>query len=323
MNEIFCRTAPNPLSNHALPWCFCVLSLHFALSPFALCQAGVISVPNSSFQSPAVPNASPYAAPDIDDWQKSPQPDWYDPSQNSNTPWTYLMGEFYNVPFPGQFIDNCDGAQAAFLFALPGAALFQDYSSIDGTNAGPSHSFNAKFNVGSFYDLTVAVLGGGGGMKPGVSLELQLYYRDSSSNIVVVSSTTVTNDIALFPTNTHFVDFTAHLPQVRPSDLWAGQNIGIRLSSSVSFELSGGYWDLDNVRLLETTAPVLQSGVTGGDLTITLESETGMQFEIQRTTNIASNADWVRVAAFTNITGVIQFKDSVTNSAAFYRARRF
>src|SRR4029079_9939834 len=115
-------------------WCFCSLALALIIEPSATCRAAAIPVPNGSFESPSVPAVSPYAAPDIDNWQKSPQPAWYDPAQNSNTPWTYLMGEFYNVAFPGQFIENCDGTQAAFLFALPEAALFQDYGSIYGTN---------------------------------------------------------------------------------------------------------------------------------------------------------------------------------------------
>ena len=53
------------------------------------------------------------------------------------------MGTFYNVAYPPTFIDNCDGSQAAFLFALPEVALFQDYNSIGGTNTTPSHDFDA------------------------------------------------------------------------------------------------------------------------------------------------------------------------------------
>lgn len=109
--------------------------------------AGTLDVPNNSFESPVVPPVSPYAAPDVDSWQKSAQPAWYDPAQNSDTPWIDLMGEFYNVPFPAQFIDNCDGNQAAFLFALPEAALFQDYDTVSGTNTTPSHAFNATFEA--------------------------------------------------------------------------------------------------------------------------------------------------------------------------------
>src|SRR5262249_18766719 len=190
-------------------------------------RAGAIFVPNASFEFPPAPQVAPCARPGLDDWAKSPQPVWYDPAQNQNTPWSYLMGCFYNVPFPGSFIDNCDGQQASFLFALPQAGLLQDYDTIGGTNTVPSHGFNAKFNVGSAYDLTVGLIGGGGGMQPGVMLQLSLYYRDASSNFITVAATIVTNTTDNFPTNTHFVDFQVHLPPVHDTDTWAGKNIGI------------------------------------------------------------------------------------------------
>ena len=112
-----------------------------ALTDLALivCTAGAaaatLAVPNNSFEWPEVPFVTPYASPEVEVWQKSEQPAWYDPSTNDYTPWAYLAGQFYNVPFPGQFIENCDGTQAAFLFALPEVALFQDYDSISGTRA--------------------------------------------------------------------------------------------------------------------------------------------------------------------------------------------
>src|SRR5436189_1624009 len=111
-----------------------------------LADGASIPVPNYSFESPVVPPVAPYAAPDIDFWQKSPQPFWYNPTNNNNPPWDYLMGSFFNVPFPGSFIDNCDGSQASFLFAVPNVARFQDYDTIYGTNTSRSHAFNANFN---------------------------------------------------------------------------------------------------------------------------------------------------------------------------------
>ncbi|HVV72636.1 MAG TPA: hypothetical protein VHI52_14240, partial [Verrucomicrobiae bacterium] len=199
-----------------------------------------------------VPPVSPYAGPDIDSWQKTAQPVWYDPSQNADTPWAYLMGTFYNVPFPGQFIENCDGNQAAFLFALPEAGLFQDYDSVAGTNTSPNHEFNVQFNVGSTYELTVAALGGGGGMKAGATAQFIIYYRNSTGDIVPVASTSITNSSDLFPTNTQFVDFHIQTPVVQAGDPWTGQHLGIELLSTASFDLAGGYWDLDNIRLTET-----------------------------------------------------------------------
>ncbi len=290
--------------------------------------AGPIAVPNASFESPIAPRTSPYAFPDKDYWQKSAQPTWYDPSTNYNTPWDYLTGTFYNVPFPGVFIDNCDGEQAAFLFALPEVALSQDYNSVYGTNATPSHAFHAKFEINSAYRLTVGVMGSVYGSPPlyeGSTLTVSLYYRDASSNIVTVAATTVTNTADSFPTNTHFVDFSVYVPGVRPTDSWAGQYIGVQIASTVIPDLAGGYWDLDNVRLSETLLPALtEPRMTNSQFGFILQSQPGLPFEILATTNLALPAsNWISLGTVTNDTGIISFLDPAPNpDRRFYRARQ-
>jgi hypothetical protein len=287
-------------------------------------QAGPLYLPNASFESPVVPPISPYAGPDIDYWQKSPQPAWYEPTNNYNTPWDFLTGTFYNIPFPGSFIDNCDGIQAAFLFALPEVALFQDYTSIYGTNTTPSHAFNAKFEVGKSYTLTVGVIGGGGGMKVGATLELSLYYRDGASNRVTVAATNITYTQARFPTNTHFLEFQARVPTVKAGDAWAGQNIGVQLLSSITdTNLAAGYWDLDNARLSAGPA-LLAPARTNGQFTFTLESEPGLHFEILATTNLSlPMSSWTNLGILTNVTGDTPFLDPATNlNRRFYRAHQ-
>ena len=288
-------------------------------------RAGTIAIPNASFESPVVTHDDPFAAPDMDYWQKSPQPAWYDPSLNYNTPWDYLMGTFYNVPFPSTFIDNCDGTQAAFLFAWPEAALFQDYDSIYGTNTTPSHAFDVKFNVNRAYSLTVGVIGGGGGMTNGATLELSLYYRDASSNMVTVAATTITNAAQSFPTNTHLVDFSLCVPGVRATDPWAGQNIGVQIASTVIYDLRGGYWDVDNARLTETVLPVLTNPrMTNNQCGFTLQGEPGLRVEILAATNLAwPISDWTSLGTLTNTTGAVPFLDTATNlNHRFYRARQ-
>ena len=296
----------------------------WAAGPATL-RAGTIYVPNGSFESPVVPPVSPYAGPDMDYWQKSPQPAWYDPSQNYNTPWEDLMGAFYNVPFPSLFIDNCDGTQAAFLFALPDVALFQDYDSIYGTNTTPSHAFNAKFNIDRAYSLTVGVIGGGGGMINGATLKLSLYYRDASSNIVTVAATTITNTAQSFPTNTHFVDFSVCVPGVRATDPWAGQNLGVQIVSTVGFDLAGGYWDLDSARLTEIVLPALTNHrLTNNQCGFTLQSPPGLRFEILAATNLSlALSNWTSLGTLTNVTGTVPFLDPATNlNRRFYRAHQ-
>jgi hypothetical protein len=264
----------------------------------------------------------------MDYWEKSPQPSWYDPSMFYDTPWEDYMGTFYNVPYPGSFIDNCDGIQAAFLFALPQVAIFQDYNSIDGTNTTPSHAFNALFNVGSAYRLTVGVIGGVDGTPPlyiGATLQLSLYYRDAASNMVTVASTTITNSLQLFPTNTHFVDFSVEVPGVLSTDPWANQNIGVQIASTVGMDMANGYWDLDNVRLTETVLPVLHSPqLTNNQFSFTLRSEPGLRFEILTHTNPSTPlSNWTSLGNVTNTTGTTNFTDfGASPVRRFYRTHQ-
>src|SRR5579862_2290591 len=113
-------------------------------------RAGNIYVPNNSFELPNIGTNAPYAAPVFASWQDAPQPFWYNPTNFEMTPWADLAGQFYNVPFPGEYINNCDGVQAAFLQSLPQVGIFQNLS--------------ATFNPGKFYTLTAGLIGGGGNM---------------------------------------------------------------------------------------------------------------------------------------------------------------
>jgi hypothetical protein len=277
-------------------------------------QAGVLSLPNASFESPVVPPVPPYAMPYVDAWQESPQPGWYEPTNNYNTPWEYLRGTFFNVPSPGYFIDNCDGNQAAFLFAYPEVAIFQDCSS--------------RFNAGSAYSLAVGVIGGVDGSPPlyeGATVRLSLYYRDAASNMVTVAATTITNNTGLFPTNTHFVDFLVQVPGVLPTDPWANQTIGVQIASTVGTNLASGYWDLDNVRLTETVLPHLTNPqVATNQFNLTVRSEPGLQFEILAHTNLSSPlSNWASLGTVTNVSGTSHFSDPATNlSRRFYTMRQ-
>src|SRR5580658_163689 len=210
-------------------------------------HAGNVYVPNYSFESPDIGTNSPYAAPVLDSWQESPQPSWYEQADFGGSPWEDLVGTFYNLPnftnsmgTNSTYIDNCDGVTAAFMFALPQVAIYQD--------------LNATFNVGKSYTLTVGLIGGGGDMTNGSTIQLSLYYLDGSSNMNIVAETTVTNTTANFPSETHFVDFEVQVPGVEATNAWAGQNIGIQLLATPNFDDPdswGGFWDVDNVRLVE------------------------------------------------------------------------
>lgn len=269
-------------------------------------DAGLIDVPNGSFELPL----SAYADPMVNYWEQTP-------------PYTYLAsGVFSNqAPTDPTFIHNLDGQQAAFMANAPTVELSLDYTSVDW--AGQTHQFQSKYEVGKAYALTVGVIGGLGGMPPGAMLQLGLYYRDAASNKVVIAARTITNSLALFPDGTNFVDFTVSLPGVKPGDAWADKYIGIQLLDT-SASPSLGYWDVDNVRLAFERVPMSLSPVwNGGQFQFTLNSEPGTKLEILSSTNLGLPLpNWTSLGIVTNTTGADLFADDGTLSQRFYQLRQ-
>jgi len=205
-------------------------------------QATPIYIPNASFELPE----TTFVSVDIDSWQKSPTPSWYDESKWD--PWSWRTGVFLNVAPPDPaHIDNCDGNQAVWLWVVPEVELFQDLT--------------ATFEVAQSYHLTVGIIGGGGGMQDDVPIEIRLYYRDTENKKVTVGATTFTYDSDTGYVK-HFNDVQLDIPRVTGTDPWAGKNIGVQLISTLTLAdynpddpdtgKGGGYWDLDNVRLTKS-----------------------------------------------------------------------
>ncbi len=287
-----------------------------------------LTVPNASFEFPAPSPFFPYST-ILNSWQKTPKPDWYDDGGGLYL-WEQLSGIFKNTPAgSSDRIGNCDGAHAAWLMAVPEVCFFQDYDSIGSNETNASHAFNAIYEPGKSYQMTVGLFGGGaggnGGMLLGVTLQLSLYYRDANSNRVTVAATTITNSAELFFNNTNLVDFSVTVPTVQPGAAWAGKHIGIQCLSTVTPELQGGYWDLDNVRLVSTLTPRLDNPtLTNHQFQFTLRSEPGLRFEILASTNAAlATAYWTSLGTVTNTTGETPFVDSDPFFAQrFYQARQ-
>jgi len=206
-----------------------------------------LAVPNFSFESQPAPNSSPYVNIFVDSWEKAPEPAYYDAAIGTpfGIPWAGTAGVFFDTNPYG----NRDGSQAGYLLAFPEVTLFQDYDS------SPSHDFDAMFEVGQSYNLTIGVYGKSS-LAPGSTLELSLYYRDALDAMVTLGSTTVTYSLATFPGTSplNLLDYEVDIPTVGAGDAWAGKKIGIQLLSTTPIELAtGGNWDFDNVRL--TTVP--------------------------------------------------------------------
>ncbi len=283
-------------------------------------RAAEISVPNGSFESPA----TEFVDIRLDSWQKTPKPDWFD--ESGGQLWDQLTGLYLNLPAgdPGR-IENCDGNQAVWIFAVPQAGFFQDYESTDWSSTSPLHAFDARYEAGKSYQLTVGVLGGGGNMQAGASLLVELYYRDGSSNQVSVAATTFVYAPPPVPGAKRFVDVTVEVPAVPAGAPWAGQHIGIRLLSTIDPSLAGGFWDVDNVRLDAFGEPVLLApGFFDGKFGFTIQSAPGAKFEILAASDARLPlSNWTSLATLTSVTGSIAFKDeSPTVDRRFYRARQ-
>jgi hypothetical protein len=286
------------------------VSLAFLATCSGNLHAGVITIPNGSFELPP----TTFVATNIDYWQQTPGAD------------TGLTGVFVNTaPGDTNHIDNCDGNQAAWVWAYPGVALAQDYDSTDWANPIPTHAFNATFEVNKAYTLTVGVIGNTNVLRLGATLELSLYYRNPASQMVTVAATTVTNSGQLFPTHTHLVDFSVQVPGVLPTDPCVGQHIGVQIASTVAPELANGYWDVDNVRLVETPLPaLLNPQMINNQFSFTLQSFPDQRFEILAHTNLSAPlSDWKSIGTVTNTTGITNFTDPAANlTRRFYRANQ-
>jgi hypothetical protein len=289
------------------------------LAAAAVNEAASLPVPNGSFESPS----TSFVDLRIDAWQKNAKPDWYD--ESGGFLWDQLCGVFLNTPpGSGDHIENCHGAQAIFLFAVPQTGLFIDYDSTDWTSSIPTHAFDVKFEVGRAYQLSLGVLGTGG-MTNGASLMVGVYYRDSSNRMVVVQSTNIVYNRTLFPDSTHFQDYGLWVPPVKAGDAWANRHIGIQILSITDPSLAGGYWDLDHVRLESMTEPILsQPRWLESQFQFTLQSEPGLKFEIEASSEPAlPSSPWTRVGTVTNESGIADFVDaSPPAGPRFYRARQ-
>lgn len=242
-----------------------------------------ITVPNGSFERPA----TFFVLTLVDFWQETPRPGWF--QEGGGFSWDQLTGVFRNTqPGASDHIDNCDGDQALYLFAVPEVGVFQDFASVDWDDPAPSHAFDARFEAGKAYQLSFGVVAGGGNMLEGVTLEAALYFRNEQGQAIPVAATNVVFSKEQFPTRTHLTEVVLRTPVIAANDAGEGRHIGVRFLSTVSAELQGGYWDLDNVRLTALAVPTLRLSVApaAGGLRLTWPTSAGKRYQLNRSADL-------------------------------------
>lgn len=235
-----------------------------------------IPIPNGSFERPA----TPFVTLLFDSWQRLPKPEDY--VETGGFLWNQLTGVFANSPAGSvDHITNLDGSQALWVFAVPGAGVYQE---LDGTGGAAA----ARFQAGRAYRLSARVLGAGGNMLDEAPLTLSLYYRDAGSLAVPVVSLAVTNRASLFPARSQVVPFLLRSPVLAAGHPAVGRPIGIRVESTVTPALQGGYWDVDDLRLeaVDPPAPALAVAPRDGRIEIRWPGEPGWRYQLQRSATL-------------------------------------
>jgi len=279
-----------------------------------------IEVPNASFESPV----TAFVDNRVDFWQKTPKPVWYD--ESGGFTWDQLTGVFKNTePGKDDHLENADGAQAFYMFAVPGVGISLDEGATNTVAPGGVAPLLARYEPGKSYSVTIAVQGGGGGMTNGVTLQLSLYYRDDSGAPQALATTVVTNEAARFPSRHLLTDFEVRTAPVKSTDPWAGKGIGVQILSTVDPVLAGGYWNLDHARLQTHPEPALLSpGVANGRFGFVLQSEPGALFSVLVSDNATATASgWTAAGTITNATGFAEFSETAASVAQrFYRVQQ-
>jgi hypothetical protein len=205
-----------------------MLRLSVFLAMLATCDfamGDIISIPNSSFESPALgPGEYTFFA--------------YGNGENSTGDWVQSHTAAAGT------VNNNNGAFGA------------QPSGVNGTNVGWLvngqgiwQDLPDTFQVGQSYELTVAVaLRADMAGSPTDTLRLNLFGgRDGLSPYVAGYVDLLSQDLS----TTAMADYTVTIPEVQSTDAWAGQKVGIWINNIVGGG-GTGYW-LDNVRL--TTVP--------------------------------------------------------------------
>lgn len=195
---------------------------------FLIVSAGADSIPvaNHTFEYPVIdPSDNPnYAIPIIAQWREI----------DLDTDMSAFTGTFKNTPADSNdHIWNADGDQLALLWNLPGNSIEQELA--------------ATYQVGKSYQLTIATcLSTRFPPTPGSGLRIVFYYIYGTDFFEIDSYAIPVESV----TTRTMRDFSFTIGPVEGTEQYAGKNIGIAIRPAAAG--SGyGYWDIDNIRLME------------------------------------------------------------------------
>jgi hypothetical protein len=205
------------------------------LGTSASAMAETILVPNGSFEDPVL------APRGIGGYSGL---DWQCPDYAGNGQLSAIYNSPADNPY-GTYITNQDGSNLCLFMGvvnpeLPAAVqIYQDLA--------------ATYEVGKSYTFTMGIARRSD--EPGSdtdALELRLFSRNVPG--FTIAATPVTKAGLLYDAVTYY---SVSIPEVQATDLWANQNIGIWVSTTVGPQLGqpSGAWILDNASITATAVP--------------------------------------------------------------------
>ena len=221
-------------------------------------SAAFLNIPDASFESPVVPPdvvaagfALPFEAPGAYAYYGVTPSPWQSEGPSGNTPLgpaKFNTGIFANLATgqPGH-ITNADGTQLAFLSVHtvdPNNVIWQTLSDV--YQAGQAYTLTVGVSV-SYYQPPAA----------DDAILLGLYYLDTLGQRQPVR----TQSISLVGLRSDLLqDVSLTLPQAAVGDSWVGRPISLDIRSAGT-SATGGFVDLDNVRLDATSVPEPATGL--------------------------------------------------------------